>query len=823
MSNDSRFVCCIHEYPAVSSDSMTALSAFLDHPALLDLLQRQSKTDCTPLHLAVLSIFAVHNCGSSTSGSGSADAGGRSGEGTGGAAAASLLGSQGAAGFGVAGGARSHGDAAQRGLYRSRALTVLFRTARLMCQAARTAAVAAQSATATAAAAVAASNGATNGSGDAAAAAAAAAARPVKTGVSCLLVAMNVLLQWLAAQPSFAAIHLQHATEDEVAARGKFWVAASQLLQAVAAAYPAGPASDAAPTGARRLQQPNDKKQQQQQSGSAGGGSDDAGALPEELELLGFEPLRSKHHWHVTDVGKLAVDESVTRTRRMLAAAQLIASSLIAASQGHQQLLNIEQQRHASAEGKGASLAVSSPVGQGNARKPQQWQQSTPGAAAVAMNGGRGSSSAATEKMAARAEVGIPASASTGSAVVQQSAGAGSAATGLLHGQAATALDLQQAQAASDALLARLAGRQAPAAVTGTAQAAVGNGLVVGLQPAPGYDHAMSGQQGALGRSIPLAAGQEQQHQLMAGVASRMMAQPAPSSLFGGPLGTSAAAGSGLLVAQQQEHQLPGAATGHVGAGGLGHTAAEGLLGLARPAAADFVLLPGSIQPLASAHIGSIGVPGDSMLSAQLPNDIAWQQLGAEGQGDAAEGAGHTAASYQLEQTARAAADRILSPEMEEGPTLLQEHYLQRQQQLYNVGGIAIPSAVGGAIAQGSGRPGQQQQRSGLSRVSAPPTLLAALANDAAAEPGGPGGPAGVTVGPGLSDFGALAASSILQSSGASGLQGLQDSRVLLGLAGGPPAAAGGQPGGSSLMFHAAGPGVLLPPVDVVQSQNPFA
>jgi len=54
-----------HEYPAVSSDSMTSLSAFLDHPALLDLLQRQSRTDCMPLHLAVLSIFAVHNCSAS--------------------------------------------------------------------------------------------------------------------------------------------------------------------------------------------------------------------------------------------------------------------------------------------------------------------------------------------------------------------------------------------------------------------------------------------------------------------------------------------------------------------------------------------------------------------------------------------------------------------------------------------------------------------------------------------------------------------------------------------------------------------------------------
>jgi hypothetical protein len=110
---------------------------------------------------------------------------------------------------------------------------------------------------------------------------------------------MNVLLQWLAAQPHFAAMHLQHATEDEVAARRKFWVAASQLLPAVAAAYPVGSANDPSSAGVPRQQQPNGQ-QQQQRSGSAGGGSDDAGALPEELELLGFEPLRSKHHWQVS-------------------------------------------------------------------------------------------------------------------------------------------------------------------------------------------------------------------------------------------------------------------------------------------------------------------------------------------------------------------------------------------------------------------------------------------------------------------------------------------------------------------------------------------
>jgi len=80
--------------------------------------------------------------------------------------------------------ARGHGDAAQRSLYRSRALAVLYRMGRLMCKAATTAAVAAHNAAATAAAA---SNGTSKGS-----AAAAAAAGPVRTGVTCLLVAKQM-------------------------------------------------------------------------------------------------------------------------------------------------------------------------------------------------------------------------------------------------------------------------------------------------------------------------------------------------------------------------------------------------------------------------------------------------------------------------------------------------------------------------------------------------------------------------------------------------------------------------------------------------------
>jgi hypothetical protein len=39
-------------------------------------------------------------------------------------------------------------------------------------------------------------------------------------------------------------------------------------------------------------------------SGSMGGdASCDEGALPEDLELLGFEPMRSRHYWHVSVFG----------------------------------------------------------------------------------------------------------------------------------------------------------------------------------------------------------------------------------------------------------------------------------------------------------------------------------------------------------------------------------------------------------------------------------------------------------------------------------------------------------------------------------------
>jgi len=118
----------------------------------------------------------------------------------------------------------------------------------------------------------------------------------------------------------------------------------------------------------------------------------------------------------------------------------------------------------------------------------------------------------------------------------------------------------------------------------------------------------------------------------------------------------------------------------------------QSVLGLLEPAAAPVTS--------AAAASGHGGVPS-------APIDIAWQQLGAAVPGDAAETAGQTAASYRLEQTARAAADRILSPEVEDGPALLQEHHLQRQQQVYNVRGVAVPpgppAVVGGGVGQGGG------------------------------------------------------------------------------------------------------------------------
>eukprot|EP00879_Flechtneria_rotunda_P004686 GHRR01004950.1.p1 GENE.GHRR01004950.1~~GHRR01004950.1.p1 ORF type:complete len:1360 (+),score=644.13 GHRR01004950.1:1193-5272(+) len=260
-----------HEFPGVCMTALAAVGSFLDHPQVLGLLHRQSRADCSPLHLVVLAIFAVHNCCGSHS--------------------------ERASGAQV-----SYGDAAQRSLLHSRALTVLFRTGQLLVQA--------------------------------------AAANP---GIACLMVAANVLMHWLAAQPQYASSNFSHATDNEAQARIKFWLSGGQLVAAVAAACPS---AVAAGLGSLTTAESNSQGRKAahtaaatvagQQgvavvagSGSAGDDPYQGGALPEELELLGFEPLRSKHHWHVTDVGRHLMDEPGTRARRMLAAARVIAAAVV--------------------------------------------------------------------------------------------------------------------------------------------------------------------------------------------------------------------------------------------------------------------------------------------------------------------------------------------------------------------------------------------------------------------------------------------------------------------------------------------------------------
>jgi len=346
-----------HEYPRVAKDAFESLAGFLDHPQLLQLLQRQRQYDCTPLHLVVVSIFMVHH---SFGGVGAGGAGGHHGgrhheqqdqQGGGGsssghsrpstaeasaaaAAAAALNGAgrdsstggfrtyAGGGGGGplspiapaaaAAPGEATYGDAAQRSALRGRALAMIFRTGRLLAQAA-TAAVNAEAAAAVAA-------GACNG--------VAAAAAAGKTGATNLLVGLDVVLQWLAAQPNCAVLQAASATEEDVKARSKFWAAAGQLLLVLA------PALGLYSEQQRAQQQQQGSSPQQQAApaaaavaegrggsgamaiaGSAGGGvsgsmgaemSCEEGALPEDLELLGFEPMRSRHYWHVSGVFRVA-------------------------------------------------------------------------------------------------------------------------------------------------------------------------------------------------------------------------------------------------------------------------------------------------------------------------------------------------------------------------------------------------------------------------------------------------------------------------------------------------------------------------------------
>lgn len=241
----------LHEYPEICSNAVTALAAFTGHASLIDVMQRQPRADCTPLHLVVLGIFSVHN---------NSTPDGRAA----------------AAGVGFV-------DAVQRGQQRSRALAMLYKTGRLLCQAG----VAACSTVAASAAAAAAVAGtAANGSSS--------TVSQAWKGPACLLVAVNVLFHWLAAQPAFAGIQINIATDDEIKSCATFWSAAAQLISAAAAAHPSSKAAAAAAG-----------EQQQQGSGSGGADACGGGALPEELELLGFEPLRSKHYFHVSWIGAI--------------------------------------------------------------------------------------------------------------------------------------------------------------------------------------------------------------------------------------------------------------------------------------------------------------------------------------------------------------------------------------------------------------------------------------------------------------------------------------------------------------------------------------
>jgi hypothetical protein len=311
-----------HEYPHVAKAAFEGLAGFLDHPQLLALLQRQRQYDCTPLHMVVLSIFIVHHSfggvgaggggaqqterhaeqqeqathrthGRPTTGEGTAAYNSASRDSIGGlrtyVGAPSPLSPIAAAPVAAVG---MYGDAAQRLVQKGRSLAMLFRTGRLLAQAA-TAAVNAEAAAAVA-------GGACNGM--------AAAAAAGKTGATNLLVGLNAVLQWLAAQPNCAVLQAATATEEDMRARSKFWTAVGQLLLVLAPALslyaeqqqqnqPAADGAAAAAAGNGCASAGGGV------SGSIGGDSSyEEGALPEDLELLGFEPMRSRHYWHVSTV-----------------------------------------------------------------------------------------------------------------------------------------------------------------------------------------------------------------------------------------------------------------------------------------------------------------------------------------------------------------------------------------------------------------------------------------------------------------------------------------------------------------------------------------
>ena len=153
------------------------------------------------------------------------------------------------------------------------------------------------------------------------------------------MLAVNVLLQWLAAHPGYASQDPGHASREELTARTQFWTVAADVMRAVQASLlteglEAAATGAAAGAGVGRVAGGGAKGQRQllirtagagAATGAEGGGAaagglgrsglggdlEEGGCLPEELELLGFEPLRSKHHWQVRRWGSGALSGNV--------------------------------------------------------------------------------------------------------------------------------------------------------------------------------------------------------------------------------------------------------------------------------------------------------------------------------------------------------------------------------------------------------------------------------------------------------------------------------------------------------------------------------
>jgi hypothetical protein len=142
-----------------------------------------------------------------------------------------------------------------------------------------------------------------------------------------ILLAANVLLQWLAAHPGYASHDPSHATSEEVTVRRQFWTAAVEVMRELQVSTVAEGLAAAAETAEGGSRKGPPRQLLTRGAGGApaaagggkgagvgggtgavarsgsGGDLEEGGCLPEELELLGFEPLRSKHHWQVNRVG----------------------------------------------------------------------------------------------------------------------------------------------------------------------------------------------------------------------------------------------------------------------------------------------------------------------------------------------------------------------------------------------------------------------------------------------------------------------------------------------------------------------------------------